>query len=50
MEAQSHETPEVDLGVDADLERTVCECINDLVPLLKPEYSDRVGELTVTTS
>ena len=33
METQSHETPEFDPGFDAaDLERTVCECINDLVP------------------
>ncbi len=42
LEAQANETPEVDPGFDADLERTVCECVNDLVPLLKPEYSDLI--------
>lgn len=26
--------------VDADLEREVCTCMNDLVPTLKPEYAD----------
>jgi RNA polymerase sigma-70 factor (ECF subfamily) len=42
LEAQARETPEVDPGFDADLERTVCECVNDLVPLLKPEYADLI--------
>jgi RNA polymerase sigma factor (sigma-70 family) len=42
IEAHARETPEVDPGFDADLERTVCECVNDLVPLLKPEYSDLI--------
>ena len=42
LEVQARETPEVDPGVDAELERTVCECVNDLVPLLKPEYSDLI--------
>jgi RNA polymerase sigma-70 factor (ECF subfamily) len=42
LEAQALETPEVDPGFDADLERTICECVNDLVPLLKPEYSDLI--------
>lgn len=39
LEAQARESPETDPSFRADLERTVCECVNDLVPLLKPEYS-----------
>ena len=42
LEVQARETPEVDPGFDADLERTVCECISDLIPLLKPEYADLI--------
>jgi len=34
--------PEVDPGFDAELQRTVCECVNDLVPLLKPEYAELI--------
>lgn len=33
---------EGDSNFDADLERSVCECVNDLVPLLKPEYSELI--------
>jgi RNA polymerase sigma factor (sigma-70 family) len=40
LEAHAREAPEADPGLDADLERSVCECVNDLVPLLKPEYAD----------
>ena len=54
LEAQARQSPEADPGFDADLERTVCECVNDLVPLLKPEYSDLIrrvdlGGANVTT-
>ena len=42
IEAHAHETPEVDPGFDVDLERTVCECVNDLIPLLKLEYSNLI--------
>ncbi|MEQ1904345.1 MAG: RNA polymerase sigma factor, partial [Pirellulaceae bacterium] len=28
-----------DTVVDPELERVVCECINDLIPTLKPEYA-----------
>lgn len=41
LEAQARQA-EVDSGVDADLERVVCECVNDLVALLKPEYSELI--------
>jgi RNA polymerase sigma-70 factor (ECF subfamily) len=40
--AQAREWPEGDPGFNADLERTVCECVNDLVPLLKPEFSELI--------
>ena len=50
LEAQAHETPEVDPGFDADLERTVCECVNDLVPLLNRSIPTAWGELALTTS
>lgn len=39
---EARNTPEFDLGFAADLERTVCACIKDLIPLLKPEYSDLI--------
>jgi len=41
LKAQAHEA-EFDFSVDADLEKTVCECVNDLVPLLKPEFSELI--------
>ncbi len=42
LEARARETPELDSGFDVELERTVCECVNDLIPLLKPEYSELI--------
>ena len=42
LEAHAREAPEAAPGFDADLERVVCECVNDLIPLLKPEYSDLI--------
>lgn len=42
LEAHARETPEADDRFEAELERTVCECVNDLIPLLKPEYSDLI--------
>ena len=42
LEAHAREAPEADPGFDADLERTVCACVNDLVPVLKPEYADLI--------
>lgn len=41
LEALAREA-ELDSSFDADLQRTVCECVNDLVPLLKPEYSELI--------
>ena len=54
LEAKGREAPEVDPGFAADLERTICACVNDLVPLLKPEYADLIrrvdlGGATVTS-
>jgi RNA polymerase sigma factor (sigma-70 family) len=42
VETIARETPEAAPGHDADLERAVCACVNDLVPLLKPEYADLI--------
>lgn len=53
FEAQAREIPESVPEFDAELERTVCACVNDLIPLLKPEYSDLIrrvdlGSVNVT--
>jgi RNA polymerase sigma factor (sigma-70 family) len=40
VETIARAAPEAEPGHDADLERAVCACVNDLVPLLKPEYAD----------
>jgi RNA polymerase sigma-70 factor (ECF subfamily) len=45
LEAHAREAPEADPGLDADLERAVCACVNDLVPLLKPEYADLIRRI-----
>lgn len=37
-----HEAPAGDSVVDADLERAVCACMNDLIPNLKPEYAELI--------
>lgn len=42
METYASEAPDPDSARDADLERTVCACINDLIPNLKPEYADLI--------
>ncbi|HEX8342272.1 MAG TPA: sigma-70 family RNA polymerase sigma factor [Tepidisphaeraceae bacterium] len=42
IESYAQEAPEADPGFDADLERTVCACVNDLIPNLKPEYADLI--------
>lgn len=42
LEAHAQELRFGDPGFNADLERTVCECINDLIPQLRPEYSDLI--------
>ncbi len=42
LQDKARDAPEFDPGFDADLERTVCACVDDLVPLLKPEYSDLI--------
>ena len=42
LEAHAREAPEADPGLDADLERAVCACVHDLIPLLKPEYADLI--------
>ncbi len=39
---EARNAPEFDPGFDADLERTVCACVDELIPLLKPEYSDLI--------
>lgn len=42
LEAYAREAPETDTGLDADLERAVCACVNDLIPVLKLEYADLI--------
>src|SRR5918993_1072035 len=42
VESYVHEAPEADPGLDAELEGAICSCVNDLIPLLKPEYSDLI--------
>jgi RNA polymerase sigma factor (sigma-70 family) len=42
LEAHAREAPAADPGLDADLERAICACVDGLVPLLKPEYSDLI--------
>jgi RNA polymerase sigma factor (sigma-70 family) len=44
-EAHAREVPGADERFDAGLEHTVCECVNGLVPLLKPEYSDLIRRI-----
>lgn len=42
LEGHAREVIGNDAGSDADLEQTVCACVNDLVPLLNPEYGDLI--------
>jgi RNA polymerase sigma factor (sigma-70 family) len=42
LESHAREVLEADPGFDADLERTVCACVNDLIFHLKPEYADLI--------
>jgi RNA polymerase sigma-70 factor (ECF subfamily) len=42
LESYAREARDVDGGVDADLERAVCACVNDLIPNLKPEYAELI--------
>jgi RNA polymerase sigma factor (sigma-70 family) len=42
LEGHAREAPEADPGFDADLERVVCACVDDLIPVLKPEYADLI--------
>ena len=40
LQALADESPSESSVVDPALEQAVCACIDDLIPLLKPEYSD----------
>ena len=42
LEAYSRQAPEADTDFEHDLERAVCACVNDLIPLLKPDYADLI--------
>jgi RNA polymerase sigma factor (sigma-70 family) len=42
LEAHSRGVKVEEQAYDADLEHAICECVNDLIPLLKPEYEDIV--------
>jgi RNA polymerase sigma factor (sigma-70 family) len=45
LEARASQTPDADPGFDVELERTICACVNDLIPLLKPEYSQLISRV-----
>lgn len=45
LEAHARETPGGDSTLDADLERAICACVNDLIPLIKPEYADLIRRI-----
>jgi RNA polymerase sigma-70 factor (ECF subfamily) len=42
LNAAAQEPEEPQAGLDAELMRTVCACIGDLVGTLKPEYADAI--------
>ena len=42
MASYAREATEADPRLDADLERAVCACVNDLIPVLKPEYAELI--------
>jgi RNA polymerase sigma-70 factor (ECF subfamily) len=42
VESYAREASAAGPGHDADLERAICACVDDLVPLLKPEYADLI--------
>lgn len=42
LEAHAREAPGADPGFEADLERAVCACVDDLIPILKPEYAELI--------
>ena len=42
IESYAQEEPDTDQAFDADLERVICACVNDLIPNLKPEYADLI--------
>ncbi|HYE18675.1 MAG TPA: sigma-70 family RNA polymerase sigma factor [Tepidisphaeraceae bacterium] len=42
IESYAQDAPVADPGFDAELERAVCACVNDLIPNLKPEYADLI--------
>jgi RNA polymerase sigma factor (sigma-70 family) len=43
LEREAREASEV--GPDPELQQTVCACIHDLLPALKPEYADMVRQV-----
>jgi RNA polymerase sigma factor (sigma-70 family) len=42
LEAHSRDAKVEEAAYDSDLEQAICECVNDLIPLLRPEYADIV--------
>lgn len=48
VEAYARAAPGTDAILDADLERTVCACVNALIPLLKAEYADLIRRVDLT--
>lgn len=48
---ESHRLEKVSEAVELhELERTICECFKDLLPTLKPEYSDVLERVDLGTS
>ncbi len=54
-DAYAHQAAQSDSASDEEIERVVCECVNDLIRVLKPEYAAIIrdidlngGDLTTT--
>lgn len=50
VEARAIERKSTEPSSDPELERTVCECVKDLVKTLKPEYADIVTRIDLEGS
>jgi RNA polymerase sigma factor (sigma-70 family) len=45
LETFARRLSDVDEQVDSEMEQVICECVKDLVPLLKPEYADVIRQV-----
>jgi len=42
LEAITHQTTDVDPSFDAELKKVVCDCVSEMVPLIKTEYAEMI--------